>query len=302
MQARDVSTHGPRNAQAASQAARIRIVETASSVGAGPATPLVLLHDGLASHEMFLATMGHLSSSFRVVAPDLPGFGASEKPDPHRYAYGYDAFADSIADLIGALGLGRVHVCGHAMGGGIALALAARHPALVHKLVLVDALVYPADELVLDRVGRVPVIGSLLWHQLMGHALFRSYIESSAYAGARAVPEGRVDAFFASFNSPAARQAAHATIVAKADTRSLVARLPRITAESLVVWGRDDALAPVEHGRRLARALKGRFEVLECGRCPPDEEPAAFAATVASFLQSTPSCRAPSSRSMPHVP
>ena len=165
-----------------------------------------------------------------------------------------------------------------------------------------DALVYPADEHVLDRAGRVPLVGALLWHQLMGHALFRNYVEGSVYAGARAVPAGRVDALFASFNSPAARQAAHATIVAKADTRSLVARLPRITAESLVVWGRDDVMAPVEHGRRLARALRARFEVLECGRCPPDEEPAAFAAIVASFLQSTPSCRAPSSRSLPHVP
>ena len=287
MLARDVSA----------RAARIRFVEA----GSGP--PLVLLHDGLASHETFLATLAHLSPSFRVIAPDLPGFGASEKPDPQRFAYGWDAFADSVADLVAGLGLGRVHVGGHAMGGGVALALAARHPALVHKLVLVDALVYPTDEHVLDRAGRVPVVGGLLWRQLMGHALFRTYVEGSVYSGCTEVPEGRVDAFFASFNAPAARQAAHATIVAKADTRPLVARLPRVTAESLVVWGRDDRMAPVEHGRRLARALKGRFEVLECGRCPPDEQPEAFAAIVASFLQSGgPSCRAPSSRSLPHVP
>jgi pimeloyl-ACP methyl ester carboxylesterase len=169
--------------------------------------------------------------------------------------------------------------------------------------VLVDALVYAIDEHVLERAGRIPLVGGLLWRQLMGHALFRTYVEGSVYAGCTKVPAGRVDALFASFNAPAARQAAHATIVAKADTRPLVARLPRVTAESLVVWGRDDRLAPVEHGRRLARALKGRFEVLECGRCPPDEEPAAFAAIVASFLQSVPSCRAPSSRrSLPHVP
>lgn len=292
MLARDVSARG----------ARIRFVEAGvEGVPATDPTPLVLLHDGLASHETFLATMEHLSA-FRVIAPDLPGFGASEKPDPHRYAYGWDAFADSIADLVAGLGLGRVHVCGHAMGGGVALALAARHPALVHKLVLVDALVYPINEHFLERAGRVPLVGGLLWRQLMGHALFRTYVEGSVYAGCTEVPAGRVDALFASFNAPAARQAAHATIVAKADTRPLVARLPRVNAESLVVWGRDDRLAPVEHGRRLARALKGRFEVLECGRCPPDEEPAAFAAVVASFLQSAKSCRAPSSRSLPHVP
>ncbi len=291
MQARDVSARG----------ARIRFVESEASAERD-APPLVLVHDGVATHETFLATMVHLSRSFRVIAPDLPGFGASEKPDPQRYAYGYDGFADSLADMIAALGLCRVHVCGHAMGGGVALALAARHPALVHKLVLVDALVYPAEEHVLDRGGRVPLLGSLLWSQVMGHALFRSYIEGVVYAGHRGIPAGRVDALYTSFNSPAARQAAHATIVAKSDTRSLVARLPRVNAESLVVWGRGDLLAPVEHGRRLTRALKGRFEVLECGRCPPDEEPEAFAAIVASFLQSTPSCRAPSSRSLPHVP
>jgi len=262
-----------------------------------------MLHDALASHETFLRSIDELSSSFHVVAPDLPGFGASEKPDPQRYPYGWDGFADSVADLIAALGLGRVHVVGHAMGGGIALALAARHPALVHKLVLVDALVYPIDDHVLDRAGRVPLVGALLWRQLMGHALFRTYVEGSVYAGCTSVPAGRVDAFFAAFDDPAARQAAHATIVAKSDTRSLVARLPRVNADTLVVWGRDDRMAPVEHGRRLARALKGRFEVLECGRCPPDEEPAAFASVVASFLLSAPSsCRAPSSRSLPHVP
>jgi pimeloyl-ACP methyl ester carboxylesterase len=237
-----------------------------------------------------------------VIAPDLPGFGASEKPDPQRYAYGWDAFADSIADLVAGLGLGRVHVCGHGMGGGVALALAARHPALVHKLVLVDALVYASDEQLLDRVGRVPLLGGLLWRQVMGHALFRAYVEASVYGGCTNVPAGRVDGFFDTFNVPAARQAAHASIVAKADTRPLVARLPRVNAESLVVWGRDDRVAPVEHGRRLSRALKGRFEVLDCGRCPPDEQPETFAAVVASFLHSAPSHRAPSSRSLPHVP
>src|SRR3954452_24519309 len=63
MLARDVSARG----------ARIRFVEA----GSGPA--LVLLHDAFASHEMFLATLAHLSTDFHVVAPDLPGFGASEK-------------------------------------------------------------------------------------------------------------------------------------------------------------------------------------------------------------------------------
>jgi pimeloyl-ACP methyl ester carboxylesterase len=258
--------------------ARIRFVEA----GAGP--PLLLVHDFAATRESWSATIARLSDTFRVVAPDLPGFGASEKPDPQRYAYGWDAFAESLFELVAALGLGRVFVCGHGMGGGVALSLAARHPALVHKLVLTSALVYPTQDHPLERAGRVPLLGALLWRQVMGHALFRTYVQATVYSGAARLPPGRADELFEAFNAPAARQAAHATLVAKADTRPVVARLPRVTADTLVIWGRDDATAPIEHGRRLARELRGRFEVLECGRCPPDERPDAFSAAVRSFL------------------
>jgi pimeloyl-ACP methyl ester carboxylesterase len=244
---------------------------------------------------VWTATITRFAESFRVVALDLPGFGASEKPDPQRYAYGWAAFSDSIFDLVAALGLGRTHVCGHGMGGGIALSLAARHPALVHKLVLTSALVYPPQEHALERGGRVPLVGALLWRQLMGQALFRAFVHATVYSGAEHVPPGRTEALFDAFNAPAARQAAHATLVATSDTRPLVAGLPRVTADTLVVWGRDDAVAPVEHGRRLARELRGRFEVLECGRCPPDEAPDAFAAAVIPFLETTRSARSAAS-------
>ena len=259
--------------------ARIRFVE------AGAGAPLVLVHDFGATREVWTAAVMRLAQRFRVVAPDLPGFGGSEKPDPQRYAYGWDAFSDSLFDLIAGLGLGRVHVCGHGMGGGIALSLAARHPALVHKLVLASALIYPPMEHPLGRAGRVPLAGGLLWRQLMGQALFRAYVQSTVYSGATRIP---------------GRQAAHATLVSIADTRPLVARLPRVTADTLVIWGRDDALAPVEHGRRLARELRGRFEVLECGRCSPDEVPDAFAAAVTSFLEAAPGRRAASSPFIAH--
>lgn len=269
--------------------ARIRFVE------AGAGAPVVLVHDFAATREVWTATVTRLARSFHVVAPDLPGFGASEKPDPQRYAYGWDAFSDSLFDLVAALGLGRVHVCGHGMGGGVALSLAARHPALVHKLVLASAVVYPPQEHALERAGRVPLVGALLWRQVMGTALFRAFIQRTVYSGATRIPIGRAEELYEAFNAPAGRQAAHATLVAVADTRPLVARLPRVTADTLVVWGRDDELAPVEHGRRLARDLHGRFEVLECGRCPPDEVPDAFSGAVTSFLEAAPSKRAGSS-------
>src|SRR5580704_10246529 len=121
----------------AARGARIRFEEA----GSGP--PLVLVHDYLSSHAAWEDVIDPLARHFHVIAPDLPGFGESEKPPPSRYAYGFDAFSESLADLIAALRPGRVSLCGHAMGGSVALTLAANHAHLVDKLLLVNPLVYP---------------------------------------------------------------------------------------------------------------------------------------------------------------
>jgi pimeloyl-ACP methyl ester carboxylesterase len=69
------------------------------------------------------------------------------------------------------------------------------------------------------------------------------------------------------------------------DTRPLTASVPRVTAPTLVAWGRANRDAPVEQGRRLARELGGaRFEVFDCGRSPAEECPEAFVNVVGSFL------------------
>src|SRR5438309_2306839 len=95
---------------------RTRVLE------AGPerAPALVLVHGLFASHRAFDDVVEDLAERFHVIAPDLPGFGESEKPSPARYAYGIEAFSESIADLIAAFGVGRASVLGHAMGGAVA--------------------------------------------------------------------------------------------------------------------------------------------------------------------------------------
>ncbi len=263
----------------AARGARIRFVEA----GSGP--PLLLVHDYLASHVAWDEVVERLAASFHVIAPDLPGFGESEKPPPARYAYGFGAFAESLVDLVAALGLGRTSICGHAMGGAIALTIAAKHPHVVDKLVLVTPLVYPHKPDPLSRIARVPVLGAVAFKQLYGRSMFRSYVRSRDYSSGSSVPWARIDRLFDQFNVPAAREAAYATMSAIADTRPLMASIPRVTAPTLVVCGRNDRTCPVEHGRRLARELRGaRFEVFECGHSPPEECPEAFVSATAAFM------------------
>jgi pimeloyl-ACP methyl ester carboxylesterase len=264
----------------AARGARIRFVEA----GSGP--PLVLVHDYLASHVAWEDVLPRLSQRFHVIAPDLPGFGESEKPSPNRYPYDFDAFSESLVDLVAALGLARVSICGHVLGGSVALTIAASHPHLVEKLVLVNALVYPPLELdMISRVASVPLLGPFVFKQLYGRALFRTRFLDYTRAARGGTATQRVDRLFELFDIPAAREAAYATMRAMLDTRSLIARVPRITAPTLVAWGRTHRASPVEHGRRLARELRqARLEVFDCGASPAEECPLEFAEALGAFI------------------
>jgi pimeloyl-ACP methyl ester carboxylesterase len=265
----------------AARGARIRFVE----IGQGP--PLVLVHDYLASRVAWDDVLPALSARFHVIAPDLPGFGESEKPPPGRYRYDFESFCESLADLIAAVGLGRVSLCGHAMGGAVALTLAATYAHVVDKLVLVNPLVYPPRPDALSRIAGVPILGPLFFKQLYGRSLFRSRFLDNGHSPDDSKASQRVDHLFELFDVPAAREAAYATIHAMLDTRPLTASVPRVTAPTLVAWGRANRSSPVEQGRRLARELGGaRFEVFDCGRSPAEECPEAFASVVTSFLAS----------------
>lgn len=99
---------------------------------AGPAPAVVLLHAGVADRRMWGPVAGHLGRAFRVVSPDLRGFGESPLP-PEEYAD-----ADDVAALLDHLGIDDAAVVGASLGGRVALELATRHPARVRQLVLLN--------------------------------------------------------------------------------------------------------------------------------------------------------------------
>jgi pimeloyl-ACP methyl ester carboxylesterase len=120
----------------------------------GSGRPLVLLHGGLGSGEMFGPTLPKLAERHQVIAPDLQGHGRTadiDRPIDVRL------MADDIAALIDHVGLDKPDVVGYSMGGGVALQTAARHPGKVGKLVACSANVWrnaiPAE--MLEQQGQV---------------------------------------------------------------------------------------------------------------------------------------------------
>ncbi len=259
---------------------RLRVAEH----GEGP--PVLFVHGIFFDHTTWSGVARALGEEFHAVALDLPGFGESEKPPPARFPYGVDAFTEAVADLYAGLGLGRVPVVGHGLGGAVALTLAARHPELVSQLVLVDTLCYETTRGLERQLALLPFLGSFVFRQLWGRTAFRKFFRDRLLSSTAAVPMDRINYYYDQFNTPAARGSALATLRATADSRSVVAQTGRVTTPTLVVWGRHDKVFPAGFGQRLAREINGcGFELLDAGHSPQEEQPEVLARIVGAFLR-----------------
>src|SRR5918996_1226003 len=117
--------------------------------GGGP--PLVLVHGTVCDGRVWRRQLDDLSDEFTVVAWDAPGCGRSTDPPE---SFRLPDYADALAGFIAALDLGRPHVLGHSFGGGLALELYRRHPAVPATLILVGAYAGWAGSLPRSEVER----------------------------------------------------------------------------------------------------------------------------------------------------
>src|SRR5262245_48989236 len=192
---------------------RLRVSES----GEGP--PVVLLHGLFMDKRTWDGAALELASEFRLVAPDFPGFGESEKPPQGRFGYDLASFVEVVADLYAGLDLGRAAVIGHGLGGSVAVMLAAAHPELVSRLVVVDAQCDGAEPDLRRRVALLPFVGGFVLKQLWGKKTFRAYFHGAALPGPGKLEDSKIDAYYDAFNDPASRGSALATLRATQDTR-----------------------------------------------------------------------------------
>ncbi len=259
---------------------RMRVIE------AGDGPPLVLVHDFLVSHLAFDDIIDALAERFYVIAPDLPGFGESEKPNPSRYPYSVEAFSEAVADLIAAYGVGRTFVLGHGLGGAVGLTLAAHYAELVRRLVVTGPLCYPHPPNRKLRRPLWPVVGGAIFKQLYGRRSFRNYFKDEVFSPGANIPISRIDAFYNYFNTPSARESAYAVLRNMLDTRPVVARIARVRHPTLVVWGRHDRIFPAAFATKLAREIPdARLELMDAGHAPHEEQPDAFVGVVSEFFE-----------------
>jgi pimeloyl-ACP methyl ester carboxylesterase len=254
--------------------------------GNGPA--LLLIHGMAGTNAVWEEVFPELTTDHTVIAPDLPGHGASGAPAGD---YSLGAMAATLRDLLLTLGHEGATVVGHSLGGGVAMQFSYLFPEYTHRLVLVSS----------GGLGR-SVNPALRLAALPGAELVTAQLGRAARFAGRVVPSGlmpggRVAAELGRSVSALAdsqtREAFHSTLraVVGPDGQRVFAGDRLYLAEempTLIVWGERDSIIPVGHGRRAHAAMPGsHFVVLEkAGHFPPLEDPDGTTRALRDFIAS----------------
>jgi pimeloyl-ACP methyl ester carboxylesterase len=249
--------------------------------GAGP--PLLFVHGAAEDARHWTPQLESLADEFSVFAWDEPGAGRScDLPEHFTLA----DYADCLAGLIEALGLGRSHVAGLSWGGTVVLELYRRRPDLVASLILVDTYAGWKGSLPDDEVrARVAALGEML---AAPPGEFDPTLPG-LFAGeppAEFVP--LLEAIAADVRPETLRT--ELTLMAEADLTDL---LPQIAVPTLLIWGESAARSPLGVARQFKDAIPGAELVVlpGAGHCSNLEQPRLFNEAIRSFLRALPEPR-----------
>ncbi|HLH13514.1 MAG TPA: alpha/beta fold hydrolase [Solirubrobacteraceae bacterium] len=264
-----------------------------SYVEAGRGPLLLLVHGMAGCYENWRAVMEPLAREHTVIAPDLPGHGASA---PGGGDYSLGALAAGLRDLLVALGRDSATIVGHSLGGGIALQFAYQFPEATERLVLVASGGFGPEVSPVLRAAALPgadlfISATARPGRVLGSALGRALGVVGLRANADVAEVARAYASLEDADRRAAFLATLRTVVGTsgqrvdaADRLYLAEGLP-----VLIVWGERDPIIPVAHARLAQRAIAGsRLEIFAgVGHMPHIEAPGRFVATLERFLADT---------------
>jgi pimeloyl-ACP methyl ester carboxylesterase len=250
----------------------------------GSGEPVVLLHGIFAEKDHWVDFARSLEGRWRVVVPDLPGFGETGR-EPGQ-VYDYDAQVERLAALLDALRLPRVHLAGSSMGGTLAALFAQRHPQRVASVAFIGAphgirTARPSAMDALIEAGSAPLVPrSATEFDAMLDLLFheRPFLPHPVMALARQQALAEADARLPLWQAQLK------------DRHLLHERLPGLRAPLLVLWGAHDRLFDAS-GVEAVRARQP-FAVVRVlpgtGHLPMMERPADSARAYSAFLHALP--------------
>ncbi len=254
-------------------------------VGEGPA--IVFVHGFPLDHSMWRGQIDEFSSSHRVIAPDLRGFGQSGIATA---AVTMEQFADDVAALLDALRVEQpVTFCGLSMGGYIGWQFFQRQRAKLARLIQCDTraiadtpegrqMRLKAADTTLEK-GAAPLVETMLARLFAEDLLFSEYAQNHQPDIVRATREVMLT------TNPQSIAAAQRGMAQRPDVTGM---LGQIDVPTLILCGEHDAISPAEEMRGIAAAIPGSqyVEIAGAGHMSPLEKPAEVNAAIRQFLAS----------------
>jgi pimeloyl-ACP methyl ester carboxylesterase len=249
-----------------------------SESGSGPT--ILLLHANLHDRHDFDPIVAPLAQRYRTIAVDWPGHGDSDPVDT-TIEPSAPLFADVLEDVVDGLGVSQAVLIGNSVGGFAAARLAINRPESVAGLILVNT----GGFVPLNPLSRTVcrVLGTPAVFRRCAPLFVRGYMKAKTDSD-RVITKRAI----------AAAKTSEGLRVGTGLWRSfprlehdLRGRAAKLTAPTLIVWGKKDIVIPLSAGRRTHDSIRGsRFEVLDTGHVAFSSDPEAFLAVADPFLQS----------------
>jgi 2-hydroxymuconate-semialdehyde hydrolase len=248
----------------------------------GSGHPVLLIHGsgpGVSAWANWRLVMSELAQQARVIAPDMVGFGFTERPAGQQYDM--DAWVAQAVGVLDALGIAKTDLVGNSFGGALALALTIRHPERVRRLVLMGSVgvPFPITKGLDDVWGYEPSFENM--RRIMDVFAYDRNLVNDELARLRyeaSIRPGFQESFSAMFPAPRQRWV-DAMCSAEADIRAL-------PHQTLIIHGRDDQVIPLSTSLTLSQWIaRSQLHVFgQCGHWTQIEHAARFARLVRDFL------------------
>ncbi len=249
----------------------------------GKGEPLLLLHGIPTWSYLFHEVIAPLAENYRVIAPDMIGYGYSDRRD--RFDRSIEVQADVIERLLDELDIKSSHFIAHDIGGGVAMILADRTPKLVRSMVLSNSVAYdswPVDEMLALGHPRNAKMEPEQMKQLL----------EKAFEFGLSRPERLTDEFRDGIMAPYLEPEGIVSLVRNAaslntnHTTPLTGRLSRMSQPTLMLWGVDDRWQPYSTAEQLVRDMPNAslHAIENCSHWVPQDAPDEFANTTLEFL------------------
>lgn len=244
--------------------------------------PAMMIHGsgpGVTAWANWRLVIPELAKNRRVVAPDMLGFGYSERPDDQ--IYNRERWVKHAIGVMDELGLGQVDLVGNSFGGGLALALAIEHPQRVRRLVLMGSVgvKFPITKGLDEVWGYQPSLENM--QRAMDVFAFNKSLLTDELAEMRyqaSIRPGFQESFSAMF--PAPRQRWVDSLASREED------IKTLSHETLILHGREDEVIPLNASYRLAELIdRAQLHVFgRCGHWTQIEHADRFARLVNDFL------------------